>query len=226
MRSRGGEKMCGGASVLSAALFLLFTLAAGSANATTIDATLTPFTADDPSVRIVLDDDAVGGVSGTIEVRIDVIGDDADLRSVFFNLALDDALLSGLVASGDDVTSFLSGDLIDLGFGSNLYGVGSPCLCDFGVAFGTPGTGEDAPRSVTFTLSLFDGTALDLGLFAEQTVGVRLGARHPGDGIHGRGRQGSSKLSGTFSPIPEPTTGLLFGSGLAGLAFMGRRRRR
>jgi hypothetical protein len=220
--------MCGGASVLSAALFLLFTLAAGSANATTIEATLTPFTADDPSVRIVLDDAA--GDPGEIEVRVEVIGNDADLRGVFFNLALDDALLFGLVATGDDVTDFMSGDLIDLGFGGNLYGVGSPCLCDFGVALGTSGIGEDVLRSVTFTLTLFDDAgalvALDLGMFAEQTVGVRLGARLASDGIHGRGRQGSSKLSGTFSPIPEPTTGLLFGSGLAGLAFMGRRRRR
>jgi len=223
-----GEKMCGGAGVLSAALFLLFTLAGGSANAMMIDGTATPFTADDPSVRIVLND--ATGIAGQIEVQIDVIGDDADLRGVFFNLALDDALLSGLVASGDDVTSFMSGDLIDLGLGGNWHGVGSPCLCDFGVAFGSPGVGEDELRSVTFMLTLFDDSGnridLDLDMFAEQTFGVRLGARRPGDEIGGMGRQGSSKLSGTFSASLEPTTSLLFGSGLAGLVIAGRRRRR
>ena len=148
---------------------------------------------------------------------------------MFFNLALDDMLLSGLVASGDDVTSFMSGDLIDLGLGGNLYGVGSPCLCDFGVALGSPGVGEDELRSVTFMLTLFDNSGnmmnLDLDMFAEQTFGVRLGARRPGGEIGDMGRQGSSKLSGTFSPVPEPTTGILLTSGLL-LALRGSRARR
>jgi hypothetical protein len=216
--------MRAGAGVLATALFLLLTFASGSAGATTIDTVLTPFTGADSSVHITLDDSA--GDPGTIEVQVDVIGNDADLRGVFFNIALDGDLLSGIVASGDYVTGFASEDLINLGHGSNLNGGGSPCPCDFGVELGTPGISTDDLGSATFTLTLYDASGdmidLDLDMFADQTLGVRLTSVE----VDGFGREGSAKLFGTLPPIPEPTTGLLFGTGLAGLAFMGRRRTR
>jgi hypothetical protein len=67
---------------------------------------------------------------------------------------------------------------------------------------------------VTFTLS-HATQALDASLFAEQAFGVRATSVGP----LGGSREGSSKLSGVFPVIPEPSAALLIALGLLGLAI-------
>jgi len=204
---------------LAATLLLLAQLSAGSAAAMTIETLTTPFTGDDSTVRVLLDDAAAD--TGQIQVTLEVVEGIADLRGVFFDLTLDDALLSGLSAIDSPyVTSFAYGDMINLGHGSNLNGGGSPCPCDFAVEIGRQGLGVDDLQSVTFTLA-HDSVDLDLSMFFEENVGVRVTSV----GTEGGSREGSSKLSGAF-PIPEPSTGLLLGLGLAALSLCVRRQTR
>lgn len=115
-------------------------------------------------------------------------------------------------------TQFSAGSVINLGGGNNLSGGGTPCPCDIGVEIGDPGIGMgDDFQTTTFTLSHITDS-LDLSLFDGQDRGARLTSVGLPDGS----RDGSSKLGGV---VPEPTTGLLLGAGLGGLAFEGRRRR-
>jgi hypothetical protein len=87
--------------------------------AATIETLLTPFTGGDVEARIVLDDAAP--VPGEIQVTVEITKGTADIRGVFFDLALAPALLSGLSAYDYDpfyVTSFAYGDVINLGRGA------------------------------------------------------------------------------------------------------------
>ena len=45
-------------------------------------------------------------------------------------------------------------------------------------------------------------------------------------GLHWTMACANDVIEGSFSPVPEPATALLFGAGLAGLAAFGRRRGR
>ncbi len=200
-----------------AALFVL--LGVQPAAAATIETLLTPFAGhpDYVEARIVLDDAA--GDPGEIQVTVEITQGLGDIRGVFFDVALDSADLSGLFAYGSPyVTSFAYGDVCNLGFGSNLHGGGSPCPCDFGVEIGTPGMSTDDIQTVTFTLA-HHSLLLDLGLFYEQSVGLRLTSL----ALEVEGREGSAKLKGMF-PVPEPSTGLLLGLGLCAMALHGRHR--
>ena len=213
-RKRGTEKV-GAVAVCLAALLVL--LGVRPAEATTIEALLAPFTGDYAEARIVLDDAA--GDPGEIQVTVELTQNLGDIRGVFFNVALEPAELDGLFAYGSPyVTSFAYGDVCNLGFGSNLYGGGTPCPCDFGVEIGTPGMSADDIQTVTFTLA-HHSLLLDLGLFYEQSVGLRLTSLD----LEVEGREGSAKLKGVF-PVPEPSTGLLLGLGLCAMALHGRHR--
>lgn len=191
-------------------------LSASPAAATGIQATATPFTGDDARVLLTFDDAA--GEPGTIRVTVDVDGDVAigDLRGVFLNLS-DDSLLSGLSVVGPLVSDVdLSGDVIDLGQGSNLRGGGSPCPCDLGVELGSPGAGRDDIQSTFFDIS-HASIGLALGLFEGQLAGVRVTSV----GLALEGREGSAKLATT---VPEPgiVPLLLAALGLVGLGAAGR----
>jgi hypothetical protein len=191
------------------ALILLFAAAAG---ATSIDFTLMPFTGDPSEVEITLDDMAAG--DGKIEIRVEVTQGVGDIRGVLFNIT-DDDLLDGLMITGDDVTGVKFRDVINLGRGANLYGGGSPCPCDIGVAIGLPGLrgGHDDLMSTTFVL-MHETVDLDLSIFRDQLFGVRLTS--VGDDCD---REGSTKLRGV---VPEPGTGLLLGAGLIALGARSR----
>jgi hypothetical protein len=194
-------------------------LAVQPAAATTIEALLTPFTGDYVEARIALDDAA--GDPGEIEVTVEITQNLGDIRGVFFEVALDAADLSGLYAYGSSyIESFASGDVINLGHGSNLHGGGSPCPCNFGVEIGTPGLGTDDIQTLTFTLA-HESLMLELDMFFEQSVGLRVTSVE----LDGEGREGSAKLKGAL-PIPEPSPASLLILGLCALALHVRRRAR
>ena len=196
-----------------------------SARATTVDLIATPFTGSDTSVAIVLDD-----AGGDITITLTVNEGLADLRGVFLDVRDDVPFaLSSLQATGQYVKDFETDDVINLGQGSNLHGGGSPCPCDIGVELGTPGIGKDDIQSTSIVLSLVTGGPLDLSMFANQLIGVRVTSVGVEDKKGKIRREGSAKLVGTIPdpniPVPEPTPALLTGVGLIGLSFVSRRRR-
>lgn len=202
---------------LFSVLSLLMLLIPFAATATVIEATATPFTGDDLTVAVTVDDAAeVGKLVVTLEV---VGGNIGDLRGFFVHIS-DESLLtsSGFQVSGVNVSDFQASPngIIKVGGGNTLQGGGSPCPCDIGIEFGSPGIGKDDLQSVSFTLSHTDAD-LDVSLFAEQDFGIRatsVGSLKKDKG----GRDGSSKLSGTFPVVPEPSTAVLMVLGLAGLS--------
>ena len=196
----------------------LLGLATGAA-ALSIDTVTTPFTGTDSAVRLVLTEEGDGiRVTATVTLGL------ADLRAVYLNIA-DDALLGGMSAEGEFVTSsqFVANGVIDLGNGSNLHGGGTPCPCDIGVELGTPGIGKDDINSTSFLLRT--NVPLSLAEFANQLVGVRVTSTGP-DPLS---RGGSAKLAGSLPdtvPVPEPNPALLTAIGLCALAYASRARRR
>jgi len=195
-------------------------LTAPSAGAVSIEALTVPFTGDDITVNVVLTQQG-----GDIRVDLSVEEGIGDLRGIFFHIA-DDSLLDGLSAEGDVVTAFAILGVTNVGQGNNLNGGGSPCPCDIGVSLGTPGIGKDDLQAASFVLS-HETMDLTLALFSEQWVGVRVtSVGEDSNGKKGGGREGSAKLSGQFTPVPEPATALMLALGLVGIARTGRRRRR
>jgi len=205
---------------LFATLVLLALLVPLSASATVIEATATPFTGAPLSVLVTIDD-GIDPDPRKLVITLEVVGDDiGDLRGLFLHVA-DESLLAGMYVSGMDVTgsSFQANRVIRVGGGNNLHGGGSPCKCDIGIEFGSPGKGRDDLQTVTFTLSHLSQD-LDVSIFADQEFGVRATSVGP----IGGSREGSSKLSGTFPVVPEPKTALFMLLGLAGLGATGGRR--
>jgi hypothetical protein len=95
----------------------------------------TPFTGTDTAVRVVLSEEG-GDIRVTATVTLGI----ADLRAVYLDIG-NDALLDGMSASGEFVTSYQFDAKRDQPrHGSNLHGGGTPCPCDIGVELGTPGS--------------------------------------------------------------------------------------
>jgi hypothetical protein len=187
--------------------------AVAPAGASMMETVATPFTGDPIEVRLTFDDQGAG--IGEVWIGIEVEdGYQGDLRGLFLNLA-DDSLLAGLEVSGPDVTDVRKGGVIDLGHGANLNGGGSPCPCDLGIEFGSPGIGSDDIASTYVVLSHPD-YALDVSMFRDQLVGVRVTSVGADDC-----RNGSSK---TIAMVPEPHTAGLLSLGLLALARLRRRR--
>ena len=219
---------------LLAAFTLVAALGSASiARALATEVIATPFTGADTSVHILLDD-----TGGNIEVTLTVNEGVGDLRGFFLNIG-DFSLLDGLKVTGDDVTGFTLDEdsVINLHYGANMNGGGSPCPCDLGVLIGTPGAGKDDISTTTFVL---DATAdLSLESLAGQLLGVRVTSVGSGDGFgdpkdpkdskddfKDGPRNGSAKLVALIPdpivPVPEPSTALLIGLGLGALGA-GRR---
>lgn len=207
------------ASLLGLATIALALTAAHQASALLLDGTAATFTGDPFEVSLTVDDAAQ---PGALVITLSVSGPDSigDLRGFFAQVA-DERLLSGLSVSGPEVmqASFLANGIQGVGPGNNLNGGGSPCPCDLGVEFGSPGIGRDDLQSVTFVLS-HATVSLDASFLADQRFGVRVTS--VGDDF---AREGSSKLRGQIAVIPEPGTALLMGLGLAGLTAASRRPR-
>ena len=192
------------ASLLPAMLLLIAT---GTANAVSLTSVATSFTGDPLDILLTFDETAEGDILVTAEV---IGGMEGDIRAVFLNIS-NDALLADLEITGDLVTGTnTSGSVDDMRRGANLRGGGTPCPCDLGVAFGSPGIGKDDLQIVSFTLSHPD-VDLDLSLVAGQLAGVRVTS--VGDGGD---REGSSK---TVALVPEPSTAALSLLGLWALAW-------
>lgn len=191
---------------------LIITLGAVTpAGAAVIETVATSFTGDPIEVRITFDDTRVD--PGEVWIGVEVEGGfEGDLRGLFLNLA-DESLLAGLDIEGPDVTGVKKGDVFNLGRGSNLNGGGSPCPCDLGIQFGSPGIGKDDIASTWVVLSHADYD-LDVSMFKDQLVGVRVTS--VGDG---GSRNGSSK---TIALVPEPNTAGLLSLGLLAIARLRR----
>jgi hypothetical protein len=200
---------------IAATLYALMALLclSSAASAGTISTLLAPFTGGDVEVELTLSDDAA---DGTIHGSLQVVTGAGDLRGLFLDIS-DTSLLSGLFVTGDDVTGFMTGDVMNLGQGSNLNGGGTPCPCDIGIEFGSRGIGANDIASSEFTLS-HDTEALTLALFFDQWVGVRVTS--VGDD-YDSSREDSAKLRGV---VPEPGTASLLMLGLLGLGATRRRR--
>jgi PEP-CTERM motif len=202
-------------SLLAALCAIAVVGSAYSARALSIELIATPFTGNDTSVRILLDD-----TGGNLSVTLTVNQGLADLRGFFINVK-DASLFSGVSVLGDDVTDFETGEVINLKYGNNLNGGGTPCPCDLGVTIGTPGIGKDDFSTTKFVIDAKENLTLED--FAGELIGVRVTSV----GVE-NDRGGSAKLVVKIPdplPVPEPSTALLLALGAAGLGYAGRLRR-
>lgn len=192
------------------------------ASATQISATATTFSGASLAVTATIDDASdPGNLVITLVVVVEEGRKTGDLRGFYANIT-DERLLPGLLVSGLEVTGsiFDANNVIRLSRGNDLIADGTPCLCDFGVEFGSEGieAGDDF-QSVTFVLSHISKD-LSLSLFEEQTFGIRATSV----GLPKGPREASSKLKGQFPVVPEPSTAILMLLGLTGLSAAGSRR--
>ncbi len=126
-----------------------------------------------------------------------------------------------LLGLGDSSVSAAPYGQFDVGAatGGSFEGGGSPSL---GIAIGS-----NATFTFNFTGINLD-TLTDMSFFNEWSTGTGAGGGYESFVARFRGFKdgGSDKVPGDpGSPVPEPTTMLLFGAGLAGLAAVGRRRK-
>lgn len=137
-------------------------------------------------------------VNGTLVFMLDVLSTSklpADLNGLFFNFN-NPQLLNGLTYSGESVSAFDTGNVIDLGHGVNLKGAATPF--DVGLAFGTPGIGQEHITSTTFILSNPNGN-----LTLDDIANVEFGARLSSISSKGGGAGNPAKLVTTAPAAPD-----------------------
>jgi VCBS repeat-containing protein len=138
-------------------------------------------------------------VNGSILFELSQTGTEvADLRGLFFDVK-DASVIPHLAISGTDVTAavFKNDGVRSVTPDVNMNGAASSPF-DIGVAFGTPGIGEDDIRATSFVLSSTAGP-LTLDLIAN----VDFGARLTSVGTAGGERTGSEKYTTISSAAPD-----------------------
>ena len=159
-----------------------------------------------------------------VEVTAKVSSGIADIQGLFFNFT-ELFAAKDLKVSGDDITkiTYKNDAVTDLGKGVTMQGTGTNF--DLGLQIGTAGIGKDDIGSTSFTIESLSGKAIEF----TDIFGARLTSV-------GANRQDSRKLIGTYKPtvppvvpptaIPEPSTLLLIGSGIVGVAMLRKKVRR
>jgi len=217
-------------AMVAAGVVATSSIVAPAAQAYSLTTVLTPFTGDDASVLLQLDELDNGNISVTLDVidtqeeadqvfadfGLSVTPTYADLQGVFFNIE-DESLLDGLsIVNYDDsiINAYeFDADSVDSVNGVKLNGGGSdnPCSdeggCDGGLRIGSNGIGKDDIGTVTWEFSYTDPTTGETGLSLDEFNGLTWGVRATSVGDDDS-RNGSTKLAGVLetmisSPTPE-----------------------
>jgi len=155
---------------------------------------------------------------GTKEITFDIglaVATIADIRAFLFNIDGNESISNITVNSLTDVNDdFTTVNVItnwpNLNFSMN--GGGIPSF-NYGIEFGGNGIGNNKGDIRTINFTIFGTSAFELG----NNFGMLLTS-------FGDDREDSRKMIGSSIPVPEPTTMLLFGTGLIGLAAGFRRK--
>src|SRR5262245_20554665 len=167
---------------------------------------------------------SVEEVSGGLEFRIELassLGRNADLHEFYFNLS---PSVSGLRLKNSRCDGGSCSKAFDLGSGGSTSG-GAGARFDFHVDFGNGAgaNGNGKLKVATFRLEADSPLALIPtpfdSSFTSRDLSVIFAAHVPGS-------SGVAATIGATSAvvIPEPATAALFGLGMLGIAWMGRRR--
>lgn len=198
------------------------------AQATMISYDLKSFTGDPMEMTLTINDTSLGGyLRFDLAVDASTTGNIGDLRGFFFNI---DPFAPALAPSdffGTHLTQVLISDdsLASAGSGNTIVPAG---LFDVGIEFGTPGITPDDIQSASFYMSTKGGAiTLDSLTSEADDMGFFFAARFTSVGIEGSEREGSSKISllGAGSPVPEPSTMILLGTGMMGIVGLMRKRK-
>jgi len=161
--------------------------------------------------------DVTEGVQFTITLNDDVLGSHANLHEFYFSLPDDFEI------DDDDISLTscdVSGCTIEFDEGRSVRG-GAGADFGFSIHFDA---GNQRIQMVSFVLSGLSADDVLAAAFDDPGVTGRdlavLFAAHIQGSGHGRG----SASATVGVPVPEPGTVALFGLGLAGIAFAGRRR--
>lgn len=160
------------------------------------------------------------GVKFTITLNEDVLGSHANLNQFYFSLpkSFDDDDVDVFLVSRDDDDD---DDDLDLDEDRPVRG-GAGANFEFSLDF--DGNGHDRVQSVSFVIEDLTTAEVLEAAFANPGVTGRglevLFAAH----IQGSGNGKGSASATVGVPVPEPGTAALFGLGLTGIAFLGRRR--
>lgn len=149
------------------------------------------------------------------KLQVDIVVDSGEIRGFFFDLG---SAVTGLTGSSLITTIETCAGPVDRCPASPNGNVMNPYgPFDWGLSIGGPGNDAGFQESISFVLSA--NTALSVGLFNEQQVGVRV-QQIP---IPGTEREDSAKLigAGAVPPqeIPEPTSLMMLAGGIGLLAL-------